>query len=177
MAARAGAALWRARAPWPNLTAMDAPRPTIYWEDFEVGRTVSLGEKAVTREEVLAFAAEFDPQPFHLDESAAQETMLGSLAASGWHTCAMLMRMMCDGYLNASSSLGSPGLDEVKWRKPVRPGDVLEARYTCLEARPSGSRPDIGLCRFLYAVLNQRDELVMTWDCTQFFGRRSEGAP
>lgn len=146
---------------------------TLYWEDFEPGRTLPLGEKTVTREEIVAFAAEFDPQPFHLDEAAARETMLGGLAASGWHTCAMLMRMLCDGLLNRAHALGSPGLDEVKWMKPVRPGDMLRAQYTCLESRPSGSRPEVGICKFLYEVFNQEDELVMTWHCTQFFGRRS----
>lgn len=145
----------------------------IYWEDFEVGRTVPLGAKPVTRQEIIAFATEFDPQPFHLDEAAARDTPLGGLAASGWHSCAMLMRMICDGFLVNSSSLGSPGLDEVKWLAPVRPGDVLEARYTCLESRPSGSRPNVGICRLHYEVLNQHGQAVMTWDCTQLFGRRS----
>lgn len=145
---------------------------THYWEDFEVGRTVALGEKTVTREEIIAFAAEFDPQPFHLDEAAAASTMLGGLAASGWHSCAIMMRLMCDGYLNNASGLGSPGLDEVKWLKPVRPGDTLTAQYTCKEARASGSRPGIGICELYYELLNQHGDLVMSWDCTQFFGRR-----
>lgn len=148
---------------------------TLYWEDFEIGRVVALGEKLVTREEIIAFATEFDPQPFHLDEAAAKDTMLGGLAASGWHTCVMLMRMICDSYLVSSSSLGSPGLDEVKWLKPVRPDDTLKARYTCLESRPSGSRPEIGICKILYEVHNQQGELVMTWHCNQFFGRRETG--
>ena len=147
----------------------------IYWEDFEVGRTVTLGQKHVTREEIIAFATEFDPQPFHLDETAAKDTPLGGLAASGWHSCAILMRMICDGYLVNSSSLGSPGLEEVKWLAPVRPGDVLEARYTCHEARASESRPDFGICRMHYEVFNQFGRPVMTWDCTQFFGRRQSG--
>ncbi|MDH3580862.1 MAG: MaoC family dehydratase [Hyphomicrobiales bacterium] len=147
----------------------------LHWEDFEVGRTIALGEKHVTREEIVAFATEFDPQPFHLDDEAAKDTMLDGLAASGWHSCAILMRMMCDGYLLASTSLGSPGLDEIKWLKPVRPGDTLKARYTCLEARPSGSRPNVGICKILYELHNQQGELVMTWHCNQFFGRRGPG--
>jgi acyl dehydratase len=159
----------------PYLLHMNEKRQTLHWEDFEVGRTVPLGEKQVTREEIVAFAAEFDPQPFHLDEVAAKDTMLGGLAASGWHTCAMLMRMMCDGFLLNSTSLGSPGLDEVKWLKPVRPGDTLRAQYTCVESRPSGRRPDMGVCKILYEVDNQHGETVMTWDCTQFFGRRRAG--
>ena len=147
----------------------------LHWEDFEVGRTVPLGEKHVSREEIIAFAAEFDPQPFHLDEMAGKDSMLGGLAASGWHTCVILMRMMCDGYLLNSTSLGSPGLDEVKWRAPVRPGDTLRAQYTCLDARPSSSRPDMGICSIRYEVFNQDETLVMTWNCNQFFGRRAKG--
>lgn len=148
----------------------------LHWEDFEIGHTVPLGEKHVSREEIIAFAAEFDPQPFHLDEMAGKDSMLGGLAASGWHTCAILMRMICDGYLVESTSLGSPGLDEVKWLAPVRPGDTLRAQYTCLESRPSSSRPQMGLCRIRYEVFNQEDAPVMTWDCNQFFGRRVAGA-
>lgn len=144
----------------------------IYWEDFEVGRRIPLGEKPVTREEIIAFATEFDPQPFHLDEAAAKDTPLGGLAASGWHSCAMLMRMICDGFLVNSSSLGSPGIQEVKWLAPVRPGDVLKADYTCLESRPSGSRPGVGICRLQYDVRNQHGQTVMTWDSVQLFGRR-----
>lgn len=152
---------------------MSDKRQTLYWEDFEVGRTVALGERRVSRAEIIAFAAEFDPQPFHLDEVAARGSMLGGLAASGWHSCVLLMRMMCDGYLNASSSLGSPGLDEVKWLKPVRPGDTLRAQYTCLESRSSRSRPGVGICKMRYEVFNQSGDLVMSWDCNQFFGQRA----
>ncbi|MEC9367385.1 MAG: MaoC family dehydratase [Pseudomonadota bacterium] len=147
----------------------------LYWEDFPEGHSAFLGTKTVTREEIVAFAAEFDPQPFHLDESAARDTMLGGLAASGWHTCAMLMRMMCEGYLLDAMSLGSPGLDEVRWMKPVRAGDTLSAKYTIRDARPSGSRPFVGICRVFYEVSNQHGDMVMTWDCTQFFSRRPEG--
>ncbi|MGD9869299.1 MAG: MaoC family dehydratase [Hyphomicrobiales bacterium] len=154
---------------------MPNPRDPLYWEDFPEGHTGALGPKLVTREEIIAFAAEFDPQPFHLDEAAARDTMLGGLAASGWHTCAMLMRMMCDGYLLDATSLGSPGLDEVRWMKPVRAGDTLTATYTVREARASGSRPAVGICKLFYDVKNQKGDTVMTWDCTQFFGRRPEG--
>lgn len=154
---------------------MTSASKTLYWEDFPEGFIGTLGPKQVTREEIIAFAAEFDPQPFHLDEAAAKDTMLGGLAASGWHTCAMLMRMMCDGYLLRAMSLGSPGLDEVKWLRPVRAGDTLTATYTVREARPSGSRPFVGICKIFYEVINQEGEPVMTWDCTQFFSRRPEG--
>lgn len=147
----------------------------LYFEDFEVGRTVPLGTRRITREEMIAFAAEFDPLPHHLDEAAARASPLGGLAASGWHLCALHMRMMCDAYLLDSSSLGSPGLEAVRWHASVRPGDTLKAQYTCRDARVSGRRPDMGICNFLYEVFNQHGDLVMTWDCTQFFSRRPAG--
>lgn len=147
-------------------------RPKIYFEDFQVGLTVPLGRRRVTREEMIAFAAEFDPLPHHLDEAAARETPFGGLAASGWHLCSLHMRMMWDGFLVDTSSLGSPGLEFVEWLEPVRPGDELSSQFTCREARPSASRPDVGICRLLYEVFNQHGRLVMRWDCTQFFGRR-----
>lgn len=148
----------------------------IYWEDFEPGRVVALGEKHVSEDEIIAFAAEFDPQPMHTDPAAARDTLLGGLIASGWHSCAMLMRMICDAYLVNSSSLGSPGLDEINFLAPVRPGDTLSAQMTCLESRPSGSRPDIGIVKVLYEVFNQDGTCVLTWRCNQFFGRRPEEA-
>jgi len=147
----------------------------ITWEDFEVGRTVQFGEKRVMKDEVIAYASEFDPQPMHMDEVAATETMFGGLIASGWHSCAMLMRMICDAYLLESTSLGSPGLDEINFLAPVRPGDTLRAQYTCLESRASGSRPDIGIVKVLYELFNQDGQLVLTWRCNQFFGRRVPG--
>lgn len=154
---------------------MDQHVQTFYWEDLEVGRAVPLGEKQVTQEEIIAFGREFDPQPMHTDEVAAADSMFGGLIASGWHSCAILMRMICDAYLVNSSSLGSPGLDEVNFLAPVRPGDTLRASMTCLESRPSGSRPDIGIAKVLYELNNQHGELVLTWHCNQFFGRRPAG--
>jgi acyl dehydratase len=141
----------------------------LTFSDFPVGATGTLPPKLVTREEVQAFAREFDPQPMHLDEAAAAKTLLGGIAASGWHSCAMLMRMICDGFLNNSAGMGSPGLSEVRWLKPVRPGDTLTATYAVAEARISKSRPDMGVCRFLYDVKNQDGVSVMTWDCVHFF--------
>jgi len=149
----------------------------LHWEDFGVGETLDFGAYEVTREEIIAFAEEFDPQPFHLEEAAAAETLLGGLAASGWHTCSILMRMICDEFLNASAGLGAPGVDEVKWLKPVRPGNVLSARRTCLEARISASRPQMGLCKFHYEVKNQSGTTVMTWVVTQLFARRDMPEP
>ena len=147
-----------------------------YWEDFTVGQTREFGAMPVTREAILAFAAQFDPQPFHLDEAAAEASLFGRLAASGWHTCAMSMRMMCDDYLLDSSSLGSPGIDELRWLKPVHPGDTLTIRLTTLEARPMTSRPKVGLIKSRWEVLNQDREVVLTMQGWGLFGRR-EPAP
>jgi acyl dehydratase len=130
----------------------------------------------VTREAVLAFARQFDPQPFHLDEEAAKASLFGGLSASGWHTCAMAMRMMCDAYLLDSASLGSPGMDQLKWVKPVYPGDTLSVRFTVLDARPMASRPGVGLIRSLWEVCNQHNEVVMSMQGWGMFRRREVGA-
>ena len=144
----------------------------LYWEDFVVGSVAEFGPRLVTREEIIAFAAEFDPQPMHMDEDYARSTMLGGLAASGWHTCAIGMRMIADGFMTNSASIGSPGVDEVRWLKPVRPGDRLTVLRTILEARPLGSRPEWGLVRFRFELINQAGELMMTQENVNFFGRR-----
>ena len=161
------------------MTTPPAPKPrTIrwYWEDFPVGQVREFGAFAVTREAVLAFAAQFDPQPFHLDDAAAEASLFGKLAASGWHTCAMVMRMMCDEYLLESSSKGSPGIDSLRWTKPVFPGDTLSVRLTTLEARPMASRPSVGLVLSKWEVLNQHREGVLTMQGWGMFGRREAAA-
>ena len=145
----------------------------LHWEDFQLGDVVEFGDKLVTREEVIEFATEFDPQPFHLDEEAAKQSILGGLCASGWHSCAMLMRMMCDDYILRSASMGAPGVDEVRWSKPVYVGDRLRARRTCIDRRPSSSRPSMGLTRFRTEVINQKDEIVMTLVGWAMYRRRS----
>jgi len=145
----------------------------IYFEDFAAGQVREWGPRTVTREEIVAFASEFDPQPMHLDENAAKKTILGGLAASGWHSCAVMMRMLCDGLLLNSSSQGAPGIDEVKWKKPVRPGDALKVRHTVLDTRESRSRPSTGLVRHQCEVFNQRGESVMEMRFTSMFGKRS----
>jgi acyl dehydratase len=149
--------------------------PSIYFEDFVVGETVSFGRKVVSKEEIIAFARAFDPQPFHLDEEAAKSSLIGRLCASGWHSCAMLMRMLADDVLNKAASLGSPGLDEVKWLKPVLPGDELIGRYTCTAKRVLASRPGVGLCQVLFEMLNQDGDVLMTWSGSQFFKVRTPG--
>ena len=148
------------------------PAPTrrgLSYEDFEVGRTHAFGRKEVSAEEIIAFGRAFDPQPAHLSEAAAAETTIGRLIASGYHTCAILMRMLADDVLQGSRSLGSPGMDEVRFLKPVVPGDVLTGRITCLEKRELTSRPGFGIVRSRYEVINANDEVVLVWDGNNFF--------
>lgn len=145
---------------------------SVYYEDFAAGQTREFGPRTVTREEIVGFASEFDPQPMHLDENAAKKTILGGLGASGWHTCVVMMRLLCDGLLLDSSSQGSPGIDEVKWKKPVRPGDALSVRHTVLETRESKSRAGVGLVRQQCDVLNQHGENVLEMRFTAMFGKR-----
>ena len=154
-----------------------APRHIrFHWEDFQAGSEREFGAMPVTREAILAFAGQFDPQPFHLDDAAAEASLFGSLSASGWHTCAMAMRMMCDDYLLESSSLGSPGIDNLRWTKPVHPGDTLSIRLTVLEARPMASRPAVGLVLSKWEVLNQDRDPVLTMQGWGMFGRRQPAA-
>lgn len=136
----------------------------FYWDDFSPGTVREFGATAVTREATLAFAAQFDPQPFHLDDAAAEASLFGRLSASGWHTTAMAMRMMCDDHLLDTASLGSPGIDQLRWVKPVYPGDTLSMRLEVLEARNMGSRPGVGLVKSRWTVLNQHAEPVMTME-------------
>ena len=152
-----------------------------HWEDFPVGQQRQFGATVVTREAIIDFAQQFDPQPFHVDEVAARESLFGGLCASGWHSCAMAMRMMCDEVLLDSASLGSPGMDELRWLKPVFPGDTLSVRLTVLDSRPMASRPKVGLMRAGWELCNQRGEVVMTMSGWGMFGRRhaaaADGAP
>ncbi len=147
--------------------------PRFYYEDFEQGSVERFGSRTVTREEIVGFAAEFDPQPMHLDEQAARRTPLGGLAASGWHSCAIMMRLIADGFILESSCMGSPGVEELKWLKPVRPGDRLAVRRTVLETRVSKSRPAMGFVRFRFELLNQNGETVMEQTNFIMFGRRA----
>jgi acyl dehydratase len=146
--------------------------PRYAFEDFTPGSTQMLGPCTVTKEALLAFAREFDSQPFHVDEIAAKDSFIGTLIASGWHTCSINMRLVADGLLLDSTSMGAPGIEEVKWLKPVKPDDTLRSRMTVLESRPSKSRPSIGLVRFQFEMLNQEDETVFTQKNWIMFGRR-----
>lgn len=130
------------------------------YEDFLPGQEFPLGPKHVTAAEIIEFAAEFDPQPMHLDEEAGRASILGGLAASGWHTSSMFMRMMCDCYLLATDAQGAPGIDFMEWKKPVLAGDTLSGRSIVVEGRPMRSRPGIGIVTFRHEVENQRGDLV-----------------
>jgi acyl dehydratase len=147
-----------------------------YWEDMQVGHVQQLGTLSPTREEIIAFATQFDPQPFHLDEEAAKASVFGGLCASGWHTCAMAMRLMVTNFLQASSSLGSPGLENIQWPKPVFPGDVLRLQSTVLQIRPMNSRPHVGLVRNHWEMFNQDGDKVLNMDGWGMFGRRHPAA-
>jgi acyl dehydratase len=150
--------------------------PRFYFEDFSPGWTAEYGPRRVTREEMIGFAAQYDPQPMHLDEEAARATMLGGLGASGWHTCAIMMKMIADGVLLDSASMGAPGIEEARWLKPVRPGDSLTVRGSVVSVRASQSKPDRGFVTFLWEVYNDRSEKVMTLVCPQMLLRRNPGA-
>ena len=143
-----------------------------YWEDLLPGSARELGSVSPTAEEIRAFAAQFDPQPFHLNEEAAKASIFGGLCASGWHTCAMAMRLMVDNFLHESASLGSPGLESLKWLKPVFPGDTLTLRHLVLDSRPMASRPDVGLVRTAWEMFNQHGEQVLHMEGWGMFRRR-----
>ena len=142
-----------------------------------VGSTRDLGTITPTAEEIVAFATQFDPQPFHLDEEAAKQSVFGGLCASGWHTCSMAMRLMVTNFLLESSSQGSPGLENIKWLKPVFPGDTLRLQHTVVESRPMTKRLDVGLVRTVWAMFNQRGEQVLHMEGYGMFRRRTPGAP
>jgi acyl dehydratase len=144
----------------------------LHWEDFQPGAVALYGPRLVTREEIVAFAAEFDPQPMHLDEAAASATLLGGLGASGWQSCCLLMRMICDGFILDSSSMGAPGVEEVRWLKPLRPGTRIRIRSTVMDKRESKSRAEMGMVKFLFEVLDETDTQLTTLTTTLMFGRR-----
>jgi acyl dehydratase len=150
--------------------------PKMHWEDFQPGAVAIYGPRLVTREEIIAFAAEFDPQPMHLDEAAASATILGGLGASGWHSCCLLMRMIADGFILDSSSMGGPGVDEARWLRPLRPGTGVRIRSTVLDTRASSSRPEMGLVKFQFDMLDDADVILTSLATTLMFGRRRPGA-
>ena len=148
----------------------------LYFEDFQQGAVSEYGPRLVTREEIVAFAAEFDPQPMHLDEEAARASMLGGLAASGWHTCCLMMRLAADGFILNSASMGAPGVDEVRWLAPLRPGKSITLRTKVLETRVSSSRPEMGFVKMLFEVIDDSGVTVMALNTSLIMGRREKHA-
>ncbi len=143
-----------------------------YWEDLEPGTTRDLGTVTVSAQEIRDFAGQFDPQPFHLDPEAGRRSIFGNLCASGWHTCALAMKLTVENFLNESSSMGSPGLENLRWLKPVYPGDTLRLQQTIVESRALRTRPDTGLVRSVWEMFNQNGEKVLRMEGYGMFGRR-----
>jgi len=147
-------------------------QPRYYWEDLQPGSVRELGSVTPSAEDIKDFAEQFDPQPFHLDELAGRRSIFGNLCASGWHTCALAMRLTVESFLNESSSMGSPGLESLRWLKPVYPGDTLSLRHTITEARALRTRADIGLVRSNWEMFNQNGEKVLHMEGYGMFRRR-----
>lgn len=154
-------------------TPEQSPHIQVWWEDMAVGQVIDLGSLSPTAQEIVAFATQFDPQPFHLSEEGGKASVFGGLCASGWHTCSLAMRLMVTNFLNQSSSLGSPGLENIRWLKPVFPGDTLSLRQTVLEKRPMSKRPDVGLLRTQWEMFNQHGAQVLHMEGYGMFRRRS----
>jgi len=150
---------------------------TLYWEDLQPGSVRELGTTSVTADEIKEFAGRYDPQPFHVDEEAGRRSLFGGLCASGWQTCALAMRLTVDHLLKDSASLGSPGLESLKWLKPVFPGDQLSLRHTTLESRALRKRPAVGMVRSRWELFNQDGDKVLEMDGYGFFGRRHPATP
>ena len=146
--------------------------PVRYWEDLEVGQEFQLGSKTFSRDEIVAFARDWDPQYFHVDAEAAKASEYGGLIASGFHTGSAAMRLVADGWLNPATSIGSPGLDELRWLRPVRPGDTITVRMRVLEKRASQSKPHLGISVLAWTVTNQNGEAVMTVKAVNLIRRR-----
>jgi acyl dehydratase len=144
----------------------------LNWEDFIQGSVAEYGPRLVTRDEIIAFATEFDPQPMHLDEAAGRASMLGGLSASGWHMCSIMMRIVVDGFLGNSSSMGSPEVEEARWLAPLRPGDRVLVRATVLKTRASARRPQMGFVTFLFEMFNQDGVQLMTLTTPLMLARR-----
>jgi acyl dehydratase len=146
----------------------------IFLDDLEAGQLYELGARVVSRDEIIAFARDYDPQPFHVDEEAAGTSIYGGLIASGWHTVCLFMRLFVDGFLHRAASMGSPGVDELRWLKPVRPGDRLAGRIEIVEIRPSRSRADRGIARMRCIMSNQHGEEVLSMIANVLLRRREE---
>jgi acyl dehydratase len=147
----------------------------MHLEDFEPGQVFELGSIYVSQEQVLDFAQQFDPQPFHIDEEAGGRSIFGGLIASGWHTCSLMMRLLVDNLLSRSASLGSPGVNQIRWLLPVRPGDTLTASTKVLAVTSSVSKPDRGTVELHYEVHNQDGKPVLAMQGISMFRRRQQG--
>lgn len=141
---------------------MTVPYKERYFEDFRPGEVTEFGDYLVTEQEIVEFATRYDPQPFHIDRAAAADSIFGDLIASGWMTGSIMMRLLVDHFISPASSMGSPGVDEVRWHRPVRPGDRLRVRLTVIEAKRSQSKPDRGIVRVQQEMLNQHGDTVMS---------------
>jgi acyl dehydratase len=150
-------------------SAFTVPPENRYFEDYVASAVHEFGSIAVEEAEIIAFAKRYDPQIFHIDPQAAKQTIYGGLIASGWLTSGLMMRLYSDHYLSHVASLGSPGIDELRWLKPVRPGDMLSLRVTVLETNRSRSKPERGIVRSFIEVLNQNAEVVMSMKAVNFF--------
>ena len=144
-----------------------------YWEDFAVGERAELGRHTFSADEIVAFGRQYDPQAFHVDAEKAKDTAFGGLIASGWQTCAIGMRLMVEGYIRNTVSLGSPGIDSIRWLKPVRPGDTITYTRVVTESRASMSRPGVGLVKHRWEAVNQNGEMVLTMEGWGMFGRKN----
>lgn len=153
-----------------------APIDQRFFEDYVPGTTHDLGSVGISEQEIVEFARRFDPQPFHTDPQAAKDSIYGGLIASGWHTGSLMMRLLVERYISHNASLGSPGMDEIRWPRPVRPGDTLHVRATVLEATRSRSKPERGVIRSHFEVRNQHGEVVMTAQALGMFRCRSPGS-
>ena len=151
-------------------------RVTRYFEDYVPGLTVDCGSFSISEADIIAFAEKYDPQPFHVDPVGAKDGPYGGLIASGWHTTSMMMRHLVDYYVSPESSLGSPGVDDIRWPRPVRPGDKLRVEVTVLEARRSASKPDRGIVKSLAELINQDGDLVMKLTANNFILLRDQSA-
>ncbi len=144
----------------------------IWWEDFKLGESAEMGRYTFSEEEILSFGRKYDPQSFHTDPVAARRTVFGGIIASGWLTCAVAMRLMVENYVGKTASMGSPGVENIRWLKPVRPGDTLTYKRIVTETRASMTRKGVGLVKHRYEAVNQQGEMVLTMEGWGMFGRR-----
>jgi acyl dehydratase len=149
---------------------------TRYFEDFAIGEVIECGSRTVSAEEIRSFAEQFDPQPFHLDEAAARRGMFGGIVASGWHSVCICMRLAVDAVFNHSSNMGSPGVDKVRFLRPLFPGDTVAARLQVVDSAPSRSKPDRGRLTFRFELTNQKGDTIMDFEGMTILGRRPSSA-